>query len=106
MSQKKPATAAKAAPAQEPQTARVEAPTIGRIVHFVRRDALTKRLTERPAIVVAADAEFVNLQIFNDGDGGPLNDALPPVEWQTSLRHSATPAAGTWHWPAETHAPL
>ena len=80
-------------------------PTIGRIVHFVR--AVTPVSTvERPAIIVhvwdEGSGEYggtVQLQVFNDGDGGPSNDGLPNVTWETSVPFSADKGGFSWHWP-------
>jgi hypothetical protein len=78
-----------------------QTPTIGRIVHYVREEGV-----ERPAIIVhvwpdnaTPHAGMVQLQVFNDSDGGPANDGLANVTWETSVEHSEDPQPHTWHWP-------
>lgn len=80
--------------------AKVQVPSIGRIVHYVLPAG-----QHRPAIIVHvwSPGHFMGtsqLQVFCDGDGGAYNDGLPNVVWRTSVVHDEeTKAPGTWHWP-------
>ncbi|MDE3097338.1 MAG: hypothetical protein KGK07_15225 [Chloroflexota bacterium] len=91
-------------------------PTVGRIVHYVLPEHVSKRCAGmvRPAIVVrvwgdgisdkpaapVADPDHgsVQLQVFtdcsNDGDA-----CAAGVMWATSVHYDESGAPGTWHWP-------
>jgi hypothetical protein len=92
---------------------KIQAPIIGRIVHYVLADDDTNRSgapgQHRPAIVVRVwPGEYgnnecpdgVNLQVFLDGS----NDIEPgqPTLWKTSVEYSDEGKPGTWHWPERT----
>jgi hypothetical protein len=91
----------------------------GRTVHFVLADG-----EHRPAVIVRVwPGEFpqdevtegINIQVFLDAglpDGGndraassggagsvTLQECIKGMAWRTSVRYSAAPAPGTWHWP-------
>jgi len=82
-----------------------QAPSVGRIVHFILPDGQYPG-DHRPAIIVKIwDAEptidsMVQLQVFTDGsnDGDAYKSGL---FWATSV-HYADPSENkfyTWHWP-------
>lgn len=84
-----------------------QAPSVGRIVHYVTHPARGFRHegVHRPAVIVHVWSPghpngCVQLQVFADGNGGEYNDGTPNVVWATSVTHDEeTKAPGTWHWP-------
>jgi len=90
---------------QKPATpAPKQAPSVGRIVHYVLPDwddsiSHWSKGDHRPAIIVRVwGAEMVQLQVFTDGSNDLQSGAN--VMWCTSVHQDeTTKASGTWHWP-------
>lgn len=74
-----------------------QAPSIGRVVHYVLPDG--RHPSEcRPAFIVRVwNDELVNLQVFVDGtnDYADYNGSV----WATSVHYSDVHEVRTWHWP-------
>lgn len=75
-------------------------PSIGRIVHLVRCNPISKNISHIPAIIVAVWSDTcVNLQAFTDGSNSEGCDHLN-VEWVTSVALDETgQQIRSWHWP-------
>lgn len=90
----------------------MQAPSIGRIVHYVLQSG-----EHRPAIVVPTNQTpdhdlQVNLQVFLDGPNdstatnphvAPALQTWPSTEWRQNIGYSdpAVATCSTWHWPEQ-----
>jgi len=92
-------------PTPNPTPAGGHLPAVGRIVHYVMNGDAASVGKVRPAIIVRNDdltnaQAALNLQVFTDStNDGPAFAA--GIVWHGSVPFdgSATPAAGSWHWP-------
>lgn len=83
-------------PPEPPRAKSVQAPSVGRVVHFHFK--LDGELVTRPAMIVRVWSDTcVNLRVFLDGENDQRPQPTP--DWQTSRLLAAEPKEGHWSWP-------
>jgi len=88
------------APAPKPALVAVKLPipAIGGAVHFVLDGEAASLGTHRPARILAADGDVLELVIFTKASDG-ARYARNVAERSDVAHDEKTKAPGTWHWP-------
>jgi len=81
-----------------PVAAKLPTPAIGGAVHFVLDGEAVSLGTHRPARILAADGDVLELVIFTKASDG-ARYARNVAERSDVAHDEKTKAPGTWHWP-------
>lgn len=73
-------------------------PGVGNGVHYVLDGEAQSVGTHRPAVIIGAEGETLQLLIFTSSDDGPRY-AAHVAERQAVTHDEDAKAPGTWHWP-------